>query len=123
MVSDYGCWDRGEMIWDPRLRRDLRDWEIAEVINLLGHLSSLRLVAGHVDALVWKVDHSRGFSVRSFFKELTAKGDCSFPWIAIWKSKAPLKVNFFVWLVAWDAVLTTHKFQRRDFMLANRCYV
>ena len=44
--------------------------------------------------------------MRSYYKDLLPCGGRVVPWKAIWKPKVPLRVPFFVWVVALHRILT-----------------
>lgn len=48
-------------------------------------------------------------------------GVMHFNWSAIWVSKAPSKICFFMWLLVRGGVLTHNNFQRKSFHLASSC--
>ncbi|XP_077237165.1 uncharacterized protein LOC143878817 [Tasmannia lanceolata] len=61
----------GNIFWDIRLRRDLKDSEIGQFESLLSLLSSYYLSPNVDDCWIWIPDSQGGFSVRSFFRLLT----------------------------------------------------
>ena len=44
------------------------------------------------------------------------------PWKGIWRVKAPPKVSFFIWMVAWGKILTCENFMKRGYTV-DRCYM
>jgi hypothetical protein len=44
-----------------------------------------------------------------------------FPWKSIWGVKAPPRVAFFMWTVAWGWILTCDNLKKRGFVLAGWC--
>ncbi|XP_059627693.1 uncharacterized protein LOC132270534 [Cornus florida] len=74
-----------------------------------------------MDEMVW-VGSSRGvFEVKSYFSMVELPGP-TFPWKAIWRTKAPLKVAFFSWTTALGSILTTDNL-RRSQVVVNGCYM
>lgn len=74
------------------------------------------------DSIGWKSDQQGLFSVKSCYHMLDSSSDgvlC--PWEKVWRSKAPLKVACFSWIVAWEACLTQSNLQKRRFQLCSRC--
>ena len=61
------------------------------------------------------VDKNGDFDICSFYNELWGSSSIVFPWKGIWKFKAPRRVSFFVWIVAWDKILTGDNLQSRGF--------
>ncbi|KAK9993276.1 hypothetical protein SO802_022979 [Lithocarpus litseifolius] len=58
------------------------------------------------DQLVWRLNTSGVFDVRSFYKLLSSPTTNSFPWECIWRNKVPKRVSFFLWTAANDGILT-----------------
>jgi hypothetical protein len=44
-----------------------------------------------------------------------------FPWKSIWKVKAPRRVVFFLWSVAWGRILTCDNLMRRGHVMVGWC--
>ena len=58
------------------------------------------------DRMKWKLKPNGDFDIRSYYNKLRDSPSIVFPWKAIWKAKAPRRVSFFVWCVAWNKILT-----------------
>uniref|UniRef100_A0A2N9H4Z9 Reverse transcriptase domain-containing protein n=1 Tax=Fagus sylvatica TaxID=28930 RepID=A0A2N9H4Z9_FAGSY len=54
-----------------------------------------------VDKLVWRPSRKGIFEARSFYHVLRVTPTFRFPWKCIWGVKAPPRVAFFMWTVAW----------------------
>ena len=54
----------------------------------------------------WKLKLNGEFDIRSYYNKLWNSPSIVFPWKAIWKVKAPRRVSFFVWCVAWNKIQT-----------------
>ena len=61
------------------------------------------------------------FEVSSFYNVLISHVSFPFPWNSIWRTKAPLRVAFFVWLVALGKILTVGNLRKKNMVLVNRC--
>jgi hypothetical protein len=46
------------------------------------------------------------FSVKSFYCVMGGRDCACFPWKSVWQTKVPLRVAFFVWLVALGKIFT-----------------
>ncbi|WMV23922.1 hypothetical protein MTR67_017307 [Solanum verrucosum] len=57
------------------LRRQLNDWEIGNMTELLNYLDVHRSLAEENDVLIWQEDNKGDFSVKSAYKALSGKGD------------------------------------------------
>ena len=42
--------------------------------------------------MAWRLNKNKHFSVCSYYEPLRGRVDSTFPWKAIWREKAPLKV-------------------------------
>ena len=75
------------------------------------------------DLLVWQNDTKGQFSVNSVYKKLNknAGQEMEWPWKIIWKPKVPYRVNYFMWLLTKEAVLTHENLKTRGYQLASRC--
>jgi hypothetical protein len=59
--------------------------------------------------------------MKSFYHVLISK-DCSlFPSKNIWRTKAPPRVAFFVWLAALGKILTLDNLRKKNMVLFSRC--
>jgi len=108
--------------WNIGLRRQLNDWEIENVTELLSHLVVHTSLAEEIGALLWQEASKGDFSVKSAYKDLNRTGghEKDWPWKMIWKPKVPYKVNCFTWLLAKEAVLTHENLNKRGYQLASR---
>uniref|UniRef100_A0A5B6YWQ5 Reverse transcriptase zinc-binding domain-containing protein n=1 Tax=Davidia involucrata TaxID=16924 RepID=A0A5B6YWQ5_DAVIN len=106
---------------DTCFRRNFQDWELGETLSLLETIQRVNPVEGQEDSILWGRDNSKKFTVRSFYEAVVVRRHVEFPWRLIWRSKAPMKVAFFVWAVARDAILTLENLKKRGFSLASRC--
>jgi hypothetical protein len=57
------------------------------------------------DLVKWTWEKTRNFSVKSMYDHLCS-GDVNEPNKKIWKSKIPLKIKIFMWLIQQNAILT-----------------
>ena len=81
----------------------------------------LRLLASNLpsgidgDRLKWKLTKNGDFTIRSYYHKIYGSSFVVFPWKGIWKVKAPQRVSFFVWTVAWNRILTGDNLWLRGF--------
>ncbi|KAG5568677.1 hypothetical protein H5410_064311 [Solanum commersonii] len=61
--------------WNLGLRRQLNDWEIENVTELLSHLAVHTSLTKENDVLLWQEDIKGDFSVKSAISPLTGQGD------------------------------------------------
>jgi hypothetical protein len=57
------------------------------------------------DLVKWTWEKTENFSVKSMYDHLCS-GDVNEPNKKIWKSKIPLKIKIFMWLIQQNAILT-----------------
>jgi hypothetical protein len=86
---------------------------IAQYLHLWDVVEQVALNAGQPDEAIWRCSSNGDFSVSSayslFFIART-RFACAKP---IWKSKAPMKCKFFMWLVVHKRCLTADNLARR----------
>ncbi|KAI8536255.1 hypothetical protein RHMOL_Rhmol10G0242400 [Rhododendron molle] len=80
----------GVAVWDIRLRRDVNEWEEEALKELLSRVYGLQRLGREEDEIRWNLSKDDSFRVKSYFESFFGWGT-SFPWKAIWKTKAPLK--------------------------------
>jgi hypothetical protein len=56
--------------------------------------------------MIWNLSKRGIFEVKSFYTRLITRERLPFPWKSIWRVKAPVRVAFFVWIVALGKFLT-----------------
>ena len=61
------------------------------------------------------------FDIRSFYNKLRGSSSVVFPRTVIWKVKAPQRVSFFVWIVAWNKILTGDNLRLGGFDFVDWC--
>ncbi|KAI8555490.1 hypothetical protein RHMOL_Rhmol05G0176800 [Rhododendron molle] len=57
--------------------------------------------------------------MKSYYQVLSEGCNSSFPWRAIWKTKASLKVSSFVWCAVQGKILTIDTLIRRRKIIIN----
>ncbi|CAN1338924.1 Putative ribonuclease H protein At1g65750 [Linum perenne] len=91
----------------------------------LENLPPSSLTAGPA-AVVWPLDQSSSFSVRSLRNSLTSERCVNFfdfPKEVIWSNPVPPKIQGFCWMVWHKKITSVDNLQRRGMSLANRCVV
>uniref|UniRef100_A0A2N9IB72 Reverse transcriptase zinc-binding domain-containing protein n=1 Tax=Fagus sylvatica TaxID=28930 RepID=A0A2N9IB72_FAGSY len=107
--------------WDFNFIRHAQDWELDAAASFLELLSSSSVKGYGEDRLCWRGSSKEGFQVRSYYKYLLPTAGIAVPWKRIWKTNAPPRVAFFVWVAAMGRILTTDNFQRRHVMVLDWC--
>ena len=73
------------------------------------------------DRMRWKLKPNGDFDTRSYYNKLRDSSSIAFPWKVIWKVKAPRRVSFFVWCVAWNKILTRDNLRLRRLVFVDWC--
>uniref|UniRef100_A0A2N9EHD8 Reverse transcriptase zinc-binding domain-containing protein n=1 Tax=Fagus sylvatica TaxID=28930 RepID=A0A2N9EHD8_FAGSY len=73
------------------------------------------------DGLTWKCSKAGVFDSRSFYEVLNDRPGVVFPWKSIWKAKAPPRVAFFIWSMAWGKILTSDNLMHRGYTMVGWC--
>lgn len=111
--------------WNLVFRRALNDWEIEDVARLLEVLNTPPAISQRKDKPIWKL-HSKGmFTVKSCYWRINVNQSVTkkWPWKLVWKTRSPLKVACFVWLVIRKACLTHEALQKRGMQFYSRCFM
>jgi hypothetical protein len=72
------------------------------------------------DKMKWKIGASSQFRVKDLYLQLRAVG--SFPQNFLWKTKIPIKVRIFLWLMINCSVLTKNNLLRRGWTGDSHCH-
>ncbi|XP_059663394.1 uncharacterized protein LOC132309059 [Cornus florida] len=121
LVADCYHLDSRRLTWDVQFHRGFHDWELAEVAEFLALFYSQVVEGVGMDEIVWVGTPRRVFEVRAFYHSLMVIQGPSFPWKAIWRLKAPLKVAFFAWCTVLNSILTLDNLKRRLQIVVNWC--
>ena len=118
-LSRQGAEDR--RIWDVQFIREFNDWEMDEGLHFLRILEANTPPMDVGDRMRWKLKLNGDFDIRSYYNKLRNSPSIVFPWKAIWKVKAPRRVSFFVWCVAWNKILTGDNLRLRKLVFVDWC--
>ncbi|RVW43483.1 hypothetical protein CK203_095333 [Vitis vinifera] len=120
-VTVEECWDQntGQGGWILGLLRDLNDWEVGLVGNILAVLRDYS-VTMEDDAVCWKKGENGLFKIKYAYNVLANSHGLDFPHSNVWIGKVPTKIAFFAWEATWGKVLTLDRLQRRGWHLPNR---
>uniref|UniRef100_A0A2N9HE33 Uncharacterized protein n=1 Tax=Fagus sylvatica TaxID=28930 RepID=A0A2N9HE33_FAGSY len=100
LVKDHMQYHNERVSWDFNFTRHAQDWELDAVASFLELLSSSSVKGYGEDRLCWRGASKEGFKVRSYYKYLSSSAGTAVPWKRIWKTNAPPRVAFFVWVAA-----------------------
>lgn len=120
LVMVANCYDENRRIWDLGLRRDPNDWEVDELLSLMGILENLKPSRERIDMWVWKLNHKRYFTSKSFYSALSNFSMDWFPHKSIWIPIIPSKISSFMWNTFLDKILIISYLRNKGQNLANR---
>ncbi|GJN16027.1 hypothetical protein PR202_gb02977 [Eleusine coracana subsp. coracana] len=90
---------------------------IAEFLNLCLIITQVTLQPGVEDKHVWKFSASGNYSTKSAYEALFI-GSTSFePWERVWKTWAPGKCHFFIWLAVQRRCWTADRLRKRAYLI------
>jgi hypothetical protein len=112
---------RGSNQWNVSFSREAHDWELEVFTSFFQVLHSIRVRRGCEDKLRWTPSKRGLFKVKALFYSLACYEDRSFPWKSVWRTQAPLRSVFFVWLVALVKILTLDNLRKHHVIVINRC--
>ena len=95
-----------------------------EITFINSLLEVVNIQEGVMDSRLWMVDRNNTvdtYTVKSGFDSLCDQGDISFPSEIIWGRHYPYKVNFFLWLLYRERLMTTDKLIRRGMGVDRVC--
>ena len=109
--------------WNVVFEKGFNDWEMAQVVSFFSIIQAHLPRSLDADRLSWSLNGKGSFDSRSFYRALCTPSSVSvlFPWKSIWKVKAPRRVVFFLWSVAWGRILTCDNLMRRGHVMAGWC--
>lgn len=108
-------------IWIRDISRGISMQAMAQYLKIWDITQCVSLSVGVPDHLVWKWTEDHEFSVGSaysMFFAVNVRFACHKP---IWKSKAPPKCKFFMWLVVHRRCLTADNLGRRGWPSNGNC--
>ncbi|CAN1815013.1 hypothetical protein LINPERHAP1_LOCUS27291 [Linum perenne] len=125
-VCDYFCSVQDRYQWQIPMSTVLRGGAEQERRRLMQLLESrpLPVLVEGPSALVWPLEASGRFSVKSLARNLINRGFegcCSFPADMVWTRHIPTKVGCLVWKVAHESLATVDMLRRRGILMSNKC--
>jgi hypothetical protein len=121
LVQDVLVFNGSNIHWDVRFFREAQDWEIELIAKFMDLLYSVNIRPAEADAICWCPSSHKIFEVKSFYKLLQPAAVQPFPWKKVWRSRAPSKVNFFIWTAALGKILTTDNLRKRRLFVLDWC--
>jgi hypothetical protein len=110
-----------EMKWTEDIQGEIPVQTLMEYFELWDMLENIILQEGIPDRHIWRLSASGKYTAKSTYDALF-EGALSFaPYERIWKSWAPPKCRFFMWLVAHNRCWTADRLARRGLPHSDRC--
>lgn len=109
---------RGQLIWCPLFRRNLREHE-SQFMSLLNLLRDIQIPVDGEDVRFWKALKSGSFSVTNFYPPLSTRTRIRCHSASIQKFKAPPGVIAFGWIIFQRRILTLDNLRRRGNVAVN----
>lgn len=120
-ASVSNCFDASRWVWDLGLCRNPNDWEVGELIRMLGLLGNFEPIHNGLDRWIWILNREGKFNSKSFYEETLNVLTSVIPFKGIWNAKIPSKVFFFIWTTFLNKILALNHLQSRGWNLVNRC--
>jgi hypothetical protein len=111
----------GGVDWNVSFVQHFNDWEMDVVAAFLNQLYSYIPSNSDNDVMWWRLNKKGCFDICLYYYALKEIPFRAFPWKCVWRSKAPRRVCFFVWSVAWGRILTCDNLIRRGYIMTSWC--
>ena len=117
-VLDHLHYHNEKVSWVLNFTHHVQDWELEAVSSFLESSSA----QGHgEDRMCWRGSSKEGFQVKNYYKQLLPSAGALVPWKRIWKTNAPPRVAFFVWVAALGSILTIDNLRRQHVIVLDWC--
>jgi len=110
-----------EHLWISDIRGASSIGELVEYLDLWDLLTDFSLQPEMEDVHIWRLSPSGQYSAKSAYEHLFQGSTLFRPWERIWKTWAPGKCKFFLWLVEHDKCWTAYRLARRGLPCPKRC--
>ncbi|KAE8716021.1 RING finger protein [Hibiscus syriacus] len=104
-VADFGSFELSGWVWNVTTRRNLCDWEVMQLVELLDRLKDIKLIETMDDCMLWDGSDDGLFSVKACRQALSSFHDDSFQWNkCVWLGFVPPRVETFLWQLSHQKV-------------------
>ena len=107
--------------WIEDIQGSISPEALMEYLVLWDVISEVDLHVGVQDKHIWRLSTSGQYTARSAYDALFQGGIYFRPYERIWKSWAPPKCHFFMWLVAHNRCWTADRLARRGLQHPDKC--
>jgi hypothetical protein len=109
----------GIIHWNAMFSRPIHDWDMEAVSQFFELLYSQHIRQGGVDKICWIPMKRKNFEVKSCCQVMCNPA----PIIGPCKSKAPLRVAFFVWTTVMGKILTLDNLRQKNIIVMEWCCI
>uniref|UniRef100_A0A2N9HC79 Reverse transcriptase domain-containing protein n=1 Tax=Fagus sylvatica TaxID=28930 RepID=A0A2N9HC79_FAGSY len=120
-VMDHLHYHNERVSWVLNFTRHVQDWELEAVSSFLELLYSSSAQGHGEDRMCWRGSSKEDYQVKNYYKHLLPSAGVLVPWKSIWKTNAPPRVAFFVWVAAMGRILTIDNLRRRHVIVLDWC--
>ncbi|XP_026460037.1 uncharacterized protein LOC113360789 [Papaver somniferum] len=92
-----------------------------EVTTISNLLSSNSIQEGVLDSRVWVGNVHGKYTVKDGIRSDEDEGEPNFPIDVVWSREYPYKINFFLWLLSHDRIMTADNLLRRGMNVSSLC--
>jgi hypothetical protein len=107
--------------WIEDIRGSVSLEALMDYLILWDIISEVELQVGVQDTHIWKLSNSGQYTAKSTYDALFQGAILFRPYERIWKSWAPPKCRFFMWLVAHNRCWTADRLARRGLQHPDKC--
>jgi len=108
------CLGFGYSRWSPC-------WSSQRLPSVVGFLSNFQLQPEMEDKHIWRFSANGQYSAKTAYEGFFLGATIFRPWEIIWKTWAPAKCPFFMWLVAHNKCWTADRLAKRGLPHPDRC--
>lgn len=112
IVANIGFWDGMLWHWNLTWRRNLFQWELQPLDNLLTILQDASLSNGIQDKVWWKHNNRGCFTVKSFTNEFWEQSQVTNNVRGVWMGVAPPRAELLAWFVLQEKVNTRNMLRK-----------
>ncbi|KAE8701523.1 leghemoglobin C2-like [Hibiscus syriacus] len=119
-VAAFGSFDLNGWEWNIKTRRNLCDWEVLQLVELLNSLKDIKLIESLEDCLLWDGLGDGLFSVKECRKSLESVYEDTFQWRnCVWLGLVPPRVETFLWQLSHQKVAVRMELMKRGVTLGE----
>lgn len=118
-IANMGFWDGYHWHWNLSWRRDLFQWEVPLLEELIECLKEVNLAQNRKDQPWWKYDNKGIYSVKSFTKVIWDQSPPVENVRRTWLGLAPPKAELLIWLVLQQRLDTKSRLKRLNIIQSS----